>query len=156
MDINTLIETFSEAIAADDDLKAWSNLYYSQDHQVFVNVDVRDMPGESDCPYVGLLPVSKFVGKAVSTKEHSLGVFCCIHDSSSVTTPLNIVKFKGVERIEEFRKLVEDVIVANAPTNILMAEVEIDYDTITEFPFMTADMLVKLTEPVTLGSDYLE
>jgi len=156
MDINDLIEDLSQGVARSETVSAWCLATYGQAHQVYVNYDERDPPGEDACPWVALMPSDKTTGKAVERKQHVIEAVCCIHDETSQTyTDTNITEYKGVKRLETFRKYVEDAIDGVDIGNVLLDTVQIQYETIGSFPFMMAGMLINFGEPVVLGTDPL-
>jgi hypothetical protein len=157
MDINTLLLDFARAVSEDDELTGWSRVTYDREPNVYVNMDVRNPPGEADCPYVEIHPAGKTVGQAISVKTHRFEVICCIYDEKSVTHPQsNLVEYEGVRRLEAMRKHVENAIVGVDVGNGIFSEFEIEYDTISMFPFMGASMVFQVEDHVTLGSDPLE
>ncbi|MEE4112712.1 MAG: hypothetical protein V2I40_07850 [Desulfobacteraceae bacterium] len=156
MNINTLITDMAEAIAQDPDILEWANLYYGRDHYVFVNFDIENPPGESYCPYVVIFPEAKRIGQGIRQRSHTLHVVACVHDDSSRDYPgfTNIIEYEGLQRSEAFRKLVETAMAGVDIGNGLM-DFEIDYDSISDFPFFWCFMSAIITEPVTMGSNPL-
>ena len=164
MNINTLISEITQAIATDNTLRTWSLSTYDQVHKVYVNADAKNQPGEADCPFVVLFPSSKVVGETQSTKYHELVVMCVVNDSSASLENYgldNVTEYAGVVRLETFRKYVESAIsteISSDSTNFMNVSinmVEVNYETMEEFPFMVAEMLIGFTEDVPIGSDYL-
>lgn len=156
MDLNSLLGDLAEAVASDSDTLTWANSTYGRDHKVYVNVDVRNPPGEDDCPFVALYPLSKSVGRAVSRKEHGFEVVCCVHDSALKSHALtNLVEYEGVRRVETFRKYVETAIAGVSVGNALLELVEVEYETIDQFPFILSVMVIQIGEEVTIGSNPL-
>lgn len=156
MDISTLIDTIKTALANDAAVDNWANLTYGQTHTTYVNIDIRNPPGEDDCPYIVFYPTSKTMGSKSARKQHRFDVICCIHDSESETNPeSNIVEYKGVVRIWEFRKLVEDALDGMSIGNALIDLVEVEYDTMDSFPFMIAAVAVDIGEEHLIGANPL-
>lgn len=157
MDINTLLETLTDAIANDEATKTWCKVTYGRNHKVYVNVDVQDQPGENDCPYTAIYPTDKLAGHYTEMKTHGFDVICIIHDNESETlVEANIIQYKGVNRVEDFRKLVETAIAGANIGNLIIERIDIKYDTINLFPFMMAGMNISIREDHLLGSDPLE
>lgn len=157
MDINTLIDSLAESIASDTDVLSWSNSTYNRDHQVMVSIDTRTPPGEDECPFVIIYPISKVAGQGISSKAHSIEVDCCIYDDTEDSwSGSNVKGFSGVKRIETFRKLIETAIVKTNIGNGIFNQFDIEYDTIESFPFHWAGMIVDISEDWVTGSDPLE
>lgn len=155
MNINTLIESFKTAISTSADLNQWCVATYDRAPKVYINIDNRNPPGEEECPFCVIHPVSKRVGFGVSTKRHSFEVDCCIYDESTRTTG-QVVEYNSVRRIEEFRKLVENAIAAIDIDPALLEEIDIEYEFIESFPFAWAGMTIGLSEDFILGTDSLK
>lgn len=155
MDINALTASLSTAIAEDATLTAWCNSTYSRAHTVYVNLDHRNPPAAENCPFVVFYPVSKRAGMGVSTKQHTFEVDCCIYDESTRTTG-QVIEYNSIRRIEAFRKLVEDAIAGIDTGGALIETVEVEYDTVEQFPFAWAGMMIGINEEFTMGSDPLE
>lgn len=156
MNINALITDMAEAIAQSADVLAWANLYYKRDHRVFVNFDMENPPGESYCPYAVIYPESKLAGQTIQQRAHVLHVVTCVYDDSSREYPgiNNIIEYEGLQRAEAFRKLVETAM-AGVDIGNGVIDFNIEYDPISDFPFLWCGMAVTITEPVTMGSEYL-
>ncbi len=157
MNINTLLNSISEAIAGNIDLLAWANVTYGQDHTVFVNLDSRGLPGESKCPYAALYPLTRSGGVGKSIKPHTFQVVCTVYDRETGTHPgfNNIIEYEGVQRLEAFRKLVENAITTVDLGNLWIDSVNVDYETIESFPFMLCGMEINIFEAVLIASDPL-
>lgn len=157
MNINTLLTNYAQNIAIDVDIKAWCNVTYGRNHKVYINYDERDRPGENDAPFVAIYPINKTVGQTIRTQSHGFELVCGIYDESvKVHAETNITEYEGVQRIEIFRKLVEDAIIATDIGNARVDKAEIDYETIETFPFMLALMDIEVINELTLGSEPME
>ena len=156
MNINTILAALADDIAKNAGLKTWANTNYSQNHKVFINIDRRNPPGESDCPYVVLYPISKNVGSGEGVKRHGFEIICCINDDSSRThAEANVTEYAGVQDIETFRKMVETIIDGTDLGGAFMETVDIEYETIEMFPFMMAGMVVSVREDWSFSDDPL-
>jgi hypothetical protein len=157
MNINDLIVDFAEAVAEDITIKAWCQIHYSSDHKVYVGIDMRSPPQESDCPYVILYPERKELGQHRREKFHEFEIISCLYDTSarSHAGVSNLVEYTGIQNIETFRKMVEDAVSGVDIGNLAMAFVAVDYETIESFPFFMCGMVVQIWEGVTIGSDPL-
>jgi len=157
MNINTLLNDFSEAVAQSSTIKAWTQANYTADHKVYVGMDTRKPPNKDDCPYVAIYPERKQIGQHQREKHHEIEVVCCIHDDTSRTHPgiSNLIEYTGVQNIESFRKLVETCIAGVDIGNATLSLVSVDYEMIESFPFIMCGMIVDVWESVTIGSDPL-
>ena len=157
MNINTLINDFSEAVASSATIKTWTNANYTSDHTVFVGLDTREPPGESDCPYVAMYPVRKHIGQHEREKNHQIEVVACLFDTGTKShgAITNITEYAGVQNIEAFRKLIETDIAGVDIGNATLSVIAVDYEAIEVFPFFMCGMVINVWESVCIGSDPL-
>ena len=158
MNIATLIDTIAEALAADTALQGWAALTYEQDATIYVDIDERNPPGPDQMPCVILYPDNKSAGYGRSEKQHRVIVEVWLHDDESrIRLAEHIIEYLGVGRIETMRKHVENVVAGiDLGDDGLLEEVLTEYETVAQFPLFVAVMAMTITEPVTLGSNYLE
>lgn len=156
MDINTLLETFKDALTQDSALSSWCIAVYGQTHKVYINIDVNSPPAETDCPYFVLYPASKSAGPQTARKRHGLVMVCCLYDDSSLTNvETNVVEYKGVKRLETLRKKGENALAAADIDPAVIDTLDIEYDTIESFPFMMAGTEVAVGQAHLIGADPL-
>lgn len=151
-DINTLIETIGDALAVDSDVASWCDSYYDTALTVYENCDSRDDPPPSACPMVVMSPMEKHAGMALKEKQHGIGVSVVVYDENKETSDAGVIRFVGGRRVEALRKLVLASITGNTPSNIHLMNVDIVYDTIEQFPFVTAAMALIFEETQILGT----
>ncbi len=158
MNINTLIDALAVAIASDSVTTAWSTAAYGQSHQVFLNVDRRNPPGEDECPFVIIYPLGKSAGESQARKVHTVEVDVCLHDESSDTLAnvQGVTTYAGLGNLETFRKHVENAVVGASIGRCAVDALEVEFNTIDSFPFMWAGMIFRIGEDVLIGSDPLE
>ena len=154
MDINTLTSALKTAIAGDSSLTAWCTANYRK-HSVWVNMDLTDPPAESSCPYVVIYPVGKQVGEMQSPKRHVFEIVCCLYDAGS-TTSGNTTVYTGVANLETMRKYVETAVIGASMGECWVSSLQIEYETIENFPFLLAGMTIEIYEDVCIGGSYLE
>lgn len=159
MDINTLMDAVSAALAADEDLASWADDNYAATLKVFVSRDLQDPPAEADMPCLIVYPISKRVGRFETSKEHGVLVEAWLKDASVRDRDgyANIVEYTGSANIEALRKLAETAVAGVDTGNVIMATVEVEYDTVSMFPLFFAIMaLTFIDESVPMGADRLE
>lgn len=159
MNINTIKDALSAAIAADAALTAWCQTNYANDPTVFVGMDARNPPSVEKMPAVIVYPVSKSVGLARPQKDHEMVVDCWLHDSGMRERIgfSNIIEYAGIHNVEEMRKLVETVAAGLSDGETYLADAAIEYDVIEQFPIFSAAMLLTYQEEsVPMGADFME
>ena len=156
MDINNLMETLTAALADDASISDWAASEYGRSHKVFENIDMREPPDKDDCPLVAVRPDTKTGGLNHDGKEHILVFGFLVLDDERPVDAHGVIRFKGGRQAEEFRKLAFSVIENNIPADGHIMEVETEYDTISQFPYIFVNMTVLITEPKTIGTDPFE
>jgi hypothetical protein len=158
MDITSLVNVIAAAVASDPEIKTWCDVTYGQTHKVYKNADRRNPPGEDDCPFVILFPTGKTAGERRSRKNHRIEVDVCIHDDSTSFSDdiAGLISYAGVDRIEEFRKLVETAVETADTERCTVDDVDIEYNTVENFPFLWAGTVFNFGEPARVGADPLE
>lgn len=157
MNIDILIDMLSRAVARDDSIESWCTYTYGHRHKVYVNIDERQPPAAADCPYIALMPAAKRTGQDINRRNHTIDVACVLHDEESrVHADINIVEYLGVSRLEQLRKLAETAAFGALTGNLDLSLLEIEYDTISMFPYLLAWMALQITEPVLIGTDPFE
>ena len=103
-----------------------------------------------------IFPEIKRVGRTTQQRSHAVHIVACVHDDRFRDYPgfTNIIEYEGVQRAEAFRKLVEAAI-AGVDIGNGVIDFNIEYGSITDFPFIWCFMAATVTEPVTLGSNCL-
>jgi len=153
LDITNLVYDVAYAVANDPTLKAWSQTNFDRDHSVFIDVDIRELPGESYAPYVVITGLDKSVDQERRTKEHYLGFLCFVYkDAQPIQLLDNLFRFEGNSLVEAFRKYIENVIDATVADLI---SVEVSTDSISHFPFIQSEMVVGVREHMCIGQDPL-
>ncbi len=155
-EINTLLGLFTSLIASDSGITTWANTNFSQDVLVLENCDSRDLPEKDDCPLVIVYPVSKVSGLNQSNKNHILGVSCVVYEDGKTTNAKGVIRFDGGRLVEELRKLVSELITTNMPAGCHLESLKIEYDVIEQFPYVSANMQLEITQEKLIGQDPYE
>lgn len=164
MNIDTLVELLVDAFIADADILSWCNTNYSP-HTIYKGIDLRNPPSEDDYPLITIWPISKMTGYSMSEISHGVVITTGLNDSTqSSDTDTNLVtvkKYRGITRIEAFRKLVEDCVIAEIDSNTNTTEMvtnslEISYEPVDYFPAFFATDVYIFMKPHSQGDDIFE
>lgn len=162
MNIDTLVDLLIDAFVADAAILSWCNTNYLTPHTIYKGIDLRNPPPEDDYPIIHVWPIYKSVGYSLAQKPHGIGIVTGINDSTiSSDTDTNLVtvkKYRGLARIEAFRKLIESSVETEIDSNtntieLTIDSLEISYETIESFPFFLAINTYILTEVYSQGDD---
>lgn len=158
MNITTLLNTLRNAIHDDADTRSWCGANYTRAHKVYVGVDTRNPPGETDYPCVHLFPVAKTAGYELEENEHVLGITCGVYNetASRVTGYENAVEMVGIADLETFRKYVETAVAGAIPAEHFIQVLEIEYEVVEFFPFFLATMELNISQYYAQGDDPFE
>ena len=154
--INTIISDLAASIASDSTIDAWSRIEYDQGATVLENCDPRNDPEGDDCPMVIIFPVLKSGGLSQGVKTHVIGISCVVFDSEKPESLEGVVRFNGGRLVEELRGYVVDVVQDNIPADVHIEAVVTEYNTIEQFPYVSANMELTLTQEKLIGADPLE
>ncbi|MCP3943228.1 MAG: hypothetical protein GY710_17310 [Desulfobacteraceae bacterium] len=153
--MNSTLESMGSNVATNDKIATWAENQYGQSCAVFENCDPRHPPKKKDCPMVILYPMQKRGGMSQGVKSHHIGVSCVVHDDRQEEIA-GVICFKGGRMVEELRALVFEVIANNIASNLHIEDVDTEYETIGEFPFVSAIMVILLTEEKLIGANPYE
>jgi len=155
-DINTIISVLGDTIALDAGTRAWCQAQYAKNHTVFENCDSREQPPASACPLVVIGAMDKSGGLSRPQKGHVLGISAVVHDDRKTTSVAGVVRFVGGRMVEEFRKLVFSAAAGAIPAGLKIDSVDTEYNSIDQFPFVSANMVLVLSEIWTTGTNPFE
>ena len=156
MDLNPLIDNLVSAIATDSAIDAWCRDNYGRGIKVFGNFDVRNPPGEEDCPAVCVYPEEKQYGGRQYADAVTL--VDMVHDPETRNRPGldNVIEYAGVKNVEALRRLVLEaaVSVVEQSDTAGINEIAVDYSTIEWFPFCMAGQTLSIESPYVIGSGH--
>ena len=152
MNIITLLHNLRNAVHDDSDTQTWCTANYGRNHKVLVGVDTRKPPAEASYPLVHLFLVKKTGGYELNEQSFIIGATCGIFNSELATTgKANVVEYQGIEHVETFRKYVENAIAGVDTGDLIIATLDIDYETIEFFPFFLVNMEIRFADEYVFG-----
>lgn len=155
-DMNTTISDLAAAIAQDTTIDTWCRLEYDTGLTVLENCDALSDPGESDCPLLILFPMSRSGGINEPVKRLGIGMAVIVFDDGKPESIDQVVRFTGGRNVDTLRGYIVDVIQSNIPAGLHLSAIQTEYETIGEFPFVTANMAMEFTQTQTIGTDPFE
>ena len=155
-EMNALIGNLAAAIASDDTIDVWSKKNYGHGVRVLENCDPRDEPESDDCPLVILYPVGKTGGLSQGVKVNVIGISCAVYNSEKPVSIEGVVMFSGGRLVEELRAYAFSAVEKSIPSDIHIESVTTAYNTIEQFPYVSANMELTLTQEKLIGSDPYE
>ena len=163
MNLKTLLNAVAQAIHDDQDIQSWAAVRYSRRHKVYIGLDSRNPPGETDCPLVTVFPMGKVAGMELDSMEHDLGVTCVLFDDEEkVVTRDNLVVMESMGNLLDFYDLVRLAVIGLTASGESLADLDLnvmdlEIDTIEAFPYITASVEFKFDHEYYQGeSDYFD
>lgn len=155
MDLNPFFADIAPALAGDAGISDLCQAEYGREVKVYMNYDARHPPGADDCPAVCVYPAEKSYGG--DTYHDAIECVCLVHDDRAEEAYMghdNVVGYAGVRHAESLRKAALRVISDRVAQTVSgqIDEIAVDYDTITQFPYIYAAMAVAISESWTMGS----
>jgi hypothetical protein len=155
-DINTIIQTIGAAIMSSAEVDTWARITYGRACVVFENCDPRNAPGETDCPLIIVYPLLKSGGLSQENKVAAIGLACWVYDSGTPESIEGVQRFDGGRNVEALRKLVLNEVVGCLPGGLHLADVATEYSVVEDFPLVSADMELTITEEKLIGQNPFE
>jgi hypothetical protein len=148
---NSIIDAATTAVAAQADIEAWSQEQYGMSYNVFENIDLRDPPDPDECPAIVVRPLTKAGGMNRPVKTTDIGVDCLVFDERKNQTASGVIQFLGSRMVEELRKMIFAKIQAAIPSDLHIVDLEVDYDTVEQFPYCWCGMAITIEQEQLIG-----
>jgi hypothetical protein len=102
--------------------------------------------------------MSKLAGMELEQMEHVIGLTCVLYDSGEkISTRDFLVENEVVENLIDFTDLVRAVVVGLSLTEMWIGSINIEFDMIEAYPYMTATLEIRFVHDYYQGeSDYFD
>ena len=128
-------------------LNAWAQSKYTKNHTLIVRADMRDSPGEDECPCCAFTPANREASQENRIAYYTFGLDVMVFDDT----------VNGFTNLETYRKHLQDILVATAATNdLVVVDIAVAYDIEDAFPFLWCGMQVKFKETFVIGQNPIE
>jgi hypothetical protein len=152
--LKTTLEAFKDALTGNAALATWCQAIYGRQVNVYVNRDMRNPPGEAECPYILIQPVAAYYGRGATTKTMQFDMVCCVNDDTEqINAEIGAKEYSGVQAVIDLLDLAVAAIAAVDTGNALLQDIQAEFETIEFFPFFMAGAPISLVEPLPLGAD---
>ena len=159
-DMDTLLTNIQTALVGNTTLDTWCDTNYSKAVKVFIGTDMREPPGESDDPCVGLYPARQTSGYGEEAITKTICVSCEVFNDDKTnatngTTGATSTIYDGVTELEQFRQAVLTVVkgMSDSDRGGRIDKVDTVYEVVAFFPQFTCDMFMEIVEDLYQGSD---
>lgn len=151
-----LFNNIIRAIANDSDTQSWCNTNYSAYPVVYSGNDEKCPPSEDDYPIVLVYLMNGEMGYELYQQVIEIGITVGLKDTTlSTSTQGNtaVKEYRGVQRIETYRKYVETAAKNATLYGGIIDILEIEYEVNRTFPYFLAGMMLKIANSYYQGGD---
>jgi hypothetical protein len=151
-----LLDSMATALADDSVLAANATTWYGVEHQVFIDHDQADPPGEDDgFALLHLHSPAKIAAEDNEIVEYAFILSIDVQDPAQATrAESNASEFAATARLDAMANRSIAVVRAAKPGDFVMGY-EYYTDTVNNFPAFTADILIEFKQRVLIGQDPL-
>lgn len=155
MNLYTLLGTLRTAIHDDSTLAAWCTTNYTRRHKVYVGVDLRNPPPDTEYPIVHVFPEGKSQGQGFTNMGHRFSVNVGLVNAAArtITGKASAIEMAGVKDIVDMTAAVLDIIAANVGAGYFMDAAETQYEDIDVFPYFISKTSITINRPQYQGAD---
>jgi len=141
MNIATLNTSLRAAITGYAPINVWANDTYSKNHTFLARLDSRDTPDGTSCPYCALVVTGKQAGQDQRVNYTMFELYAVVTDTTA----------SGLANLEQYRKHLEDAIVADIAGSIVLGDVDTLYDDQSSYPLMWCSSKLRFNDKITIG-----
>lgn len=145
MKASDLLILLGTKIEESQELKDWSQTHFGKDHTVYIGIDQENPPEETDYPLIVIFYIERIRGESDKRITYSAEIGAGIFKEGVVfpdqTENPNLKSYAGLPLVEEFRELLEDVLLYSK-----IGLVDVTGETTTEvyYPFFRSNTLFSL------------
>jgi len=157
VDFITLTDLVNESvniILNDTDISTFCTTNYGDDIYIYNGMDLSNLPGEGNTPYVIIFKDAERIGESVANYRYELGFQVTIEDDNVDSSTPRVEKQLGEERVEELTLLIYDALRREMPCNGNVDDAEIMIDN-SQHPLYTGMMVIGFNIPKPIGSSVI-
>lgn len=154
MDPHDLINAGIEAMSADANLRAWAQVWYGKDMQIYIDPDAENPPDQDQCPTIQAHSPGKRTNEQSRTVTYNYSLMITVDDASDqVRAEDNVEEFTATGRLTAIIERAIAVIRQAKPDDGMVMGYEYETDTVSFFPVHVADVFLEFTQNLTIGQD---
>ncbi len=135
--MKTLIDLIVAAIEADASLAEWCETNYESGPYLTIGVARHDAPSLANSPAINIFPFSRRKDSSQNYYIYGLGVHVAIVEDG-ITVAGNRTTYTGIERVDEFARMVEKIVTKTMNANGYASVQSDDLTDVCEPPFFMA------------------
>ena len=151
-----LMVTFRDAITGSTAITSWLTTNYpTSTLKVFTGIDQKNPPGESDAPFVCLIPSSAVLGETTDSHQYSMEIVVgLVDDTFSDYATTGATEMKGVFNLDSICHLIiEELRTLSTVQNWMADSINLQNDSITYFPLHMGTIGITSSFQNVLGYD---
>lgn len=148
IEVTEILALWAGAVHDDSGLQGWCTANLGALPKVYEGMEDKDVPGETDAPFVGMSADGKDVGEEARVWVYGLRVICAIVAATRTVADRRYT-YTGVRLMEQFETAVFDVL-ETASGNVAVSRASHVY-VYDRFPLMYAEADVRVVVPHTIG-----
>jgi len=152
--LTNLVDSSVSIILNDASISSFCTTNYGQDIFIYNGMDLSNLPGEGNTPYVIIFKDAERIGEAVSNYRYELGFQVTIFDENIDSTTTRVEKQLGEERVEQLTLLIYDALRRDMPCNGNVDDADIMIDS-SQHPLYTGMMVIGFNIPKPIGSSVI-
>lgn len=152
--LTDLVNAAVTIILNDSAISSFCTTNYGQELYIYNGMDLANLPGEDNTPYVIIFKDAERIGEAVSNYRYELGFQVTIEDDNVDTSVARVEKQLGEERVEQLTLLIYDALRREMPCNGNVDDADIMIDN-SQHPLYTGMMVIGFNIPKPIGSSVI-
>lgn len=147
--ISQIKDRWKEALVNSAAIEDFCQNNYGRSPKIFVGLNVKKPPSNSDYPLIVLRPGTKLEGLRQERNQYAISLSWGIIDEG-VTQDGNVIELDGVDKIDEFGQLILQELVEVNPS-CPISTIEYETDAIEFFPKIVGEMMLALEIQPAIG-----
>lgn len=151
-----VVQKLRDLLSADTgDFADWCSTNLGQLPGVYVGIDVRDPPGEEQCPFVVVRPGVNREGEDQQEYDVAVSVDWGIL-SGDADVSGRVTEYAGLYTIDGFGRVIWECLTAGISEQVSLSRSEYELSPIEFFPMLLGGMDITITVPYLVGADQIE
>jgi len=152
--LSDIISKWRDALKASTSIQTYCTTKYSATPKIYVGINGKSAPADTDCPLIILYPGSKSEGLELEEYTYKLTVAWIIIKEATTTTD-NITEYTGVSECDELGQLIYQEL-AELSADSPISEVHYNIEPVAYYPRFPGrmDITLKITPVNGYSIDY--
>jgi len=135
---------WGDAIATDREIDAWCRDHYGRGITVFVGINGKEPPRETDCPYVVIRPASSGIRQEEEIQRHEIVLGWVVSNRDERETTHGVREIAGLSESEDLGRMIFGLIVQDEDVKVQAGELVLGSDAPDVWPQILSTMALTL------------